>query len=206
MRKGTLAAALLLSALSTAAAFAQTEGETRLLRFPDIDKDKIVFSYGGDLWLVGAEGGTALRLTADPGEELFAKFSSSWPSPSFGGNTLPIDSKISPEGFEANWQTTEFGSPRITASLGIMDAAMWKGATIGVDLIEATPIYRMINRVAKYGLLFVVLSFATYFFFELLSRLQIHIVQYGLLGLSLSLFSLLLVSLAEPVGAVVRPR
>ncbi len=58
----------------------------------------------------------------------------------------------------------------------------------------------MINRVAKYGLLFVVLSFATYFFFEVLSRLQIHIVQYGLLGLSLSLFSLLLVSLAEPIG------
>ena len=77
---------------------------------------------------------------------------------------------------------------------------MWKGATIAVDLIEATPIYRMITRVAKYGLLFVVLSFATYFFFEVLSRLQIHIVQYGLLGLSLSLFSLLLLSLAEPIG------
>ena len=151
------------------------------------------------------KSGVSLRGTGSftvhfAGKELFAKVVSSWPSPSFAGNTLPIDSKISPEGFEANWQTTEFGSPRITVSLGIMDAAMWKGATIGVDLIEATPIYRMINRVAKYGLLFVVLSFATYFFFELLSRLQIHIVQYGLLGLSLSLFSLLLVSLAEPIG------
>jgi inner membrane protein len=77
---------------------------------------------------------------------------------------------------------------------------MWKGATAGVDLIEATPIYRMISRVAKYGLLFVVLSFATYVFFELLARLNIHIVQYGLLGLSLSLFSLLLLSLSEPIG------
>jgi inner membrane protein len=80
---------------------------------------------------------------------------------------------------------------------------MWKNATIvAVDLIEATPIYRMINRVAKYGLLFVALSFATYFFFEVLSRLQIHVVQYGLLGLSLSLFSLLLLSLAEPIGYI----
>ena len=94
----------------------------------------------------------------------------------------------------------EFGSPRIAASATVMDPAMWKGSTIGVELIEATPIYRMINRVAKYGLLFVVLSFATYFFFEVLSRLRIHIVQYGLLGLSLSLFSLLLLSLAEPIG------
>jgi inner membrane protein len=46
----------------------------------------------------------------------------------------------------------------------------------------------------------VVLSFATYVFFELLARLNIHIVQYGLLGLSLSLFSLLLLSLSEPIG------
>src|SRR4029453_12882299 len=66
--------------------------------------------------------------------------------------------------------------------------------------IEATPIYRMITRVAKYGLLFVVLSFAVYFFFELLSRLQIHVLQYALLGVSLSLFSLLLLSLSEPIG------
>src|SRR6185436_13811883 len=86
------------------------------------------------------------------------------------------------------------------ASPAILDPAMWKGAIIAVDLMEATPIYRMITRVAKYGLLFVILSFATYFFFEVLSRLQIHIVQYGLLGLSLSLFSLLLLSLAEPIG------
>ena len=76
----------------------------------------------------------------------------------------------------------------------------WNSKTIGVDLIEATPIYRTITRVAKYGLLFVVLSFATYLFFELLSRLRIHLVQYALLGLSLSLFSLLLLSLSEPIG------
>jgi inner membrane protein len=134
------------------------------------------------------------------GKELAATISSSWPSPSFGGNTLPLNSSISPEGFQAKWEATEFGSPRIASSAALMDPAMWKGTTIAVDLIEATPIYRMIMRVAKYGLLFVVLSFATYFFFEVLSRLQIHIVQYGLLGLSLSLFSLLLLSLAEPIG------
>ncbi len=58
----------------------------------------------------------------------------------------------------------------------------------------------MITRVSKYGLLFVILSFATYFFFEVLARLRIHIVQYALLGVSLSLFGLLLLSLAEPVG------
>jgi inner membrane protein len=134
------------------------------------------------------------------GKELAATFRSSWPSPSFSGNTLPLGSEVSAAGFEAKWEVNEFGSPRIVASPAIIDPALWKGATIAVDLIEATPIYRMITRVSKYGLLFVVLSFATYFFFELLSRLRIHVVQYGLLGLSLSLFSLLLLSLAEPIG------
>jgi tricorn protease len=69
------AAALMLSVSAATAAFAQNDGETRLLRFPDIDKDKIAFVYGGDIWLVGADGGAARRLTADPGEELFPKFS-----------------------------------------------------------------------------------------------------------------------------------
>jgi tricorn protease len=48
---------------------------TKLLRFPDIHNDLIVFTYAGDLWLVKSTGGTAARLTAHPGLELFAKFS-----------------------------------------------------------------------------------------------------------------------------------
>ena len=136
---------------------------------------------------VSFKSGISLRGTSSfalqyAGKELAATVRSSWPSPSFNGNTLPLNSTISPDGFEASWQTLEFGSPRIASSPGAFDPAMWKGASIGVELIAATPTYRMINRVAKYGLLFVVLSFATYFFFEVLSRLRIHVVQYGLLA------------------------
>ena len=49
--------------------------QTRLLRFPDIHGDRVAFTYGGDLWTASATGGTAIRLTAHPGVELFAKFS-----------------------------------------------------------------------------------------------------------------------------------
>jgi tricorn protease len=49
--------------------------QTKLLRFPDVHGDKVVFTYGGDLWLASASGGLATRLTAHPGLELFAKFS-----------------------------------------------------------------------------------------------------------------------------------
>ena len=56
-------------------AISPASGQTKLLRFPDIHGDKVVFTYGGDLWLAPAGGGTATRLTSHPGIELFAKFS-----------------------------------------------------------------------------------------------------------------------------------
>ena len=54
---------------------AQDEDLTRLLRFPDISKDKIAFVYAGDIWIVDANGGTARQLTSNEGMELFPKFS-----------------------------------------------------------------------------------------------------------------------------------
>jgi inner membrane protein len=58
----------------------------------------------------------------------------------------------------------------------------------------------MVDRASKYAVLFLALSFLTYFLFELVSRAHIHFVQYGLLGSSIALFSLLLISLSESLG------
>jgi tricorn protease len=55
--------------------FASHAAATKLLRFPDVWHDRIVFSYAGDLWTVGTRGGTATHLTSSPGLELFGKFS-----------------------------------------------------------------------------------------------------------------------------------
>ncbi len=53
----------------------ETSRQTKLLRFPDVHGELIVFTYAGDLWLVRTSGGTASRLTSHSGLELFAKFS-----------------------------------------------------------------------------------------------------------------------------------
>jgi tricorn protease len=63
--------AILVGLCFTTLAFAQT----KLLRFPDIYGDRVVFTYGGDLWTSSASGGSAIRLTAHLGVETFAKFS-----------------------------------------------------------------------------------------------------------------------------------
>src|SRR5215472_18626218 len=66
-----LASLLLLGLIAPRLAHAQT----KLLRFPDVHGDKLVFTYGGDLWTAATSGGLAIRLTSHPGLELFAKFS-----------------------------------------------------------------------------------------------------------------------------------
>lgn len=53
-----------------------SQAQTKLLRFPDIYGDRVVFTYGGDLWTTSTSGGTAVRLTSHPGVETYAKFSS----------------------------------------------------------------------------------------------------------------------------------
>lgn len=65
--------AVFLSALAWLPAAAQAD--TRLLRYPDISATQIVFVHGGDLWIVGRDGGTARQLTSHAGEELYPKFS-----------------------------------------------------------------------------------------------------------------------------------
>jgi len=68
-----LAAAL--AVLAAGFVLAQGLPEGRLMRFPDIHGDRIVFVYGGDLWLASARGGAAHRITTFLGRELFPKFS-----------------------------------------------------------------------------------------------------------------------------------
>ncbi len=72
LRRTLIVLAACVAALASAAPAA---AQTKLLRFPDIHGDRVVFSYGGDLWLASTDGGLATRLTAHPGLELFPRFS-----------------------------------------------------------------------------------------------------------------------------------
>ncbi len=49
--------------------------ESRLLRFPAVYDNQVVFSYAGDLYTVSRSGGTARQLTNYVGYEMFARFS-----------------------------------------------------------------------------------------------------------------------------------
>ena len=54
----------------------QAQNEAKMLRFPAIHGNQVVFSYAGDLYTVDINGGVARQLTNDPeGFEIFARFS-----------------------------------------------------------------------------------------------------------------------------------
>jgi len=54
---------------------ATAHAQTKLLRFPAINGDRVAFTYAGDIWTAPVTGGTATRITAHPGIEVFAHFS-----------------------------------------------------------------------------------------------------------------------------------
>ncbi|HBG24922.1 MAG TPA: protease [Rikenellaceae bacterium] len=74
MKRSLLIITMLLTFMGSLELMAANE-EARLLRFPDIHGDKIVFSYAGDIYIVPVEGGVARRLTSHIGYEMFPKFS-----------------------------------------------------------------------------------------------------------------------------------
>ncbi|HEV2205102.1 MAG TPA: hypothetical protein VGR36_01095, partial [Candidatus Acidoferrales bacterium] len=75
VRRIVFALAAILACAAVMGGDVQQMREGRLMRFPDVSNNTIVFSYAGDLWLVPASGGIARRITTDPGLELFPKFS-----------------------------------------------------------------------------------------------------------------------------------
>jgi inner membrane protein len=135
-------------------------------------------------------------------QQFYLQMSGSWQTPSFTGATLPELFEVNKDGFRATWQIpgdASSGSWQIGANLPCITQANME-PSVGVELQEAMPTYQMVNRAAKYGTLFLALSFGTYFAFEAVSKVRIHLAQYVMLGLSVSLFALLLIALAEPLG------
>ncbi|MGB0952806.1 MAG: hypothetical protein ACPG31_06255 [Planctomycetota bacterium] len=57
-----------------------------MLRYPDVSKTHIVFSYANDLWLVPRSGGMASPLASPSGGERFPRFSPDGQSVAFVGN------------------------------------------------------------------------------------------------------------------------
>jgi inner membrane protein len=123
-----------------------------------------------------------------------------WPHPSFFGQFLPEARTVTPEGFTAAWATTRLAANMDHRLNAYLRNNQGLDGLIGVRFVEPADSYVQSDRAIKYGLLFIGLSFTAFFLFEVLRRLAIHPLQYGLTGAALTLFYLLLLSLSEHIG------
>lgn len=131
------------------------------------------------------------------GKTTTVKLDSDWPHPSFKGNVLPDDHRISDAGFDANWSIPHLARnyPQLwtleTQSFNINEFKA------GVSLFESISLYTQITRAIKYGILFLGLTYITFLIFELGIKQRLHLIQYSVIGLALSMFYLTLLSVAE---------
>ena len=132
------------------------------------------------------------------------RLAADWPHPSFVGRHLPATRKVGKEGFQAVWRLSDLSSeaPRTLAACGDPACKPAEQYAFGVNLIDPVDVYVQAHRAVKYALLFVLLTFAAFFLFEILRDLRIHPVQYGLVGLALAMFFLLLIALSEHIRFV----
>jgi inner membrane protein len=131
------------------------------------------------------------------GKTTQVSMASNWASPSFTGNFLPDDKtkKISTNGFAANWIILHINrafSQQIFETLP--DLSVY---AFGVDFVIPIDQYQQNERASKYGFLVIGLTFLIFFLIQSISKINIHIFQYSMIGLALILFYTLLISITE---------
>jgi len=134
-------------------------------------------------------------------EHSSVRTSANWPSPSFTGRRLPAEREVLEDGFEALWKATSIGRnlPPIWIE-GQATPDMDLDGIFGVRFILPIGLYQLMDRALKYAIMFIGLTFVTYFLMETVARVRLHPLQYLLVGLANTLFYLLLLSLAEHLG------
>ena len=121
-----------------------------------------------------------------------------WKDPSFDGQYLPLSSEITDKAFKAHWKVLP---------LSHTYPQYWKDgpqdldkSDFGVRLIQPVDGYSKTNRCVKYAILFIALTFTFFFFLEILQKRQVHPMQYILVGIALTIFYTLLLSISEYTG------
>ncbi|NOR44825.1 MAG: cell envelope integrity protein CreD [Candidatus Delongbacteria bacterium] len=163
----------------------------------DHEAGKIIpFSYNLKL------DGSCELLFTPLGKETSVELRSEWADPNFTGNFLPNERDISDSGFVAKWNVMHLNReyPQNWEGEGLKNKI--KGSRFGVKLIIPVDDYRKISRSVKYLLLFVSLTFLMFFLSESIAKKKIHPVQYILVGLSIVIFFVLLLSLSEHVAFI----
>jgi inner membrane protein len=129
------------------------------------------------------------------GKETTARLTSTWQHPGFMGDFLPKNREISSNGFTAEWEIYDLNRniPQYTDNREFNLGE----SQFGISLITPVDQYQQTTRSVKYAVLFIALTFLSFFLMEILYEKRLHPMQYLLVGSGLVLFYILLLSLSE---------
>lgn len=113
---------------------------------------------------------------------------------------MPVQHQIDSNGFSADWQVLDLNRnyPQIWVE-NVSQRTVFS-SSFGVNLYTPVDIYTQTTRAAKYMIMFIGLTFLVFFLVEIFSSKKIHPIQYLLIGFSLCIFYLLLLSLSEHIN------
>lgn len=157
------------------------------------DGNQAVYNFSFDLNLQGSQ----FLGFAPLGKETSVQMASNWKDPSFSGSFLPEDRNVTKDGFSAKWQVLELNRNYPQSWVGDVNNDEIHQSSFGVDLLLPTNDYAKSIRSAKYALLAISLTFLTFFLVEIFNKNKVHPFQYILIGLALTLFYTLLISISE---------
>lgn len=165
-------------------------------------------------------GNESLTLVPRGGETSW-DVQSTWPSPSFAGDFLPLRRAVKADGFTSSHAitnlalgqsiiTTEDNAPPIVEGqqFGLIAAESARSAPVvggpsqaaTIGLIEPVDLYSQVDRSVKYGFLFIGFTFLAFLMFDVVGGARVAAAEYLLTGAGLVLFFVLLLAFAEVVG------
>lgn len=160
----------------------------------NVDEDKH-YSFNTEINLKGSNHFSVLPI----GNNTTVNINSNWLHPSYYGLFLPSSKDQIDDGFSASWKTNHIAAQSAISCL-TTDFSCNDNQAISVRLMDSIDHYVKNDRSTKYAYLFILLTFAAFFLIEVLKKMKIHGIQYGLVGMSLTLFYLLLLALSEHIG------
>lgn len=144
-------------------------------------------------------GSGALRLLP-LGNETKIEMAADWPHPNFIGASLPAAREIGDDSFTAAWALSYLARPYPSSwRAEDVNFASLPDSSVGVELVLPGDSYQQTDRIVKYGIMVIGLTFATIFVVGLLRVARAHTAQYLLVGASICLFYLLVLSLSEHI-------
>lgn len=162
--------------------------ETPYINFKEVAKDQN-FSIS-----LAINGSNSIKIIPI-GKTSTITMKSDWGSPSFGGFQSPVSRNVTPKGFTATWKVLHFNRPFAQDFFGkLPNLDQYSCQT---DFITPVDEYQQNERASKYGFLVIGLTFLLFFLIQAISKINIHIFQYTMIGIALVMFYTLLISITE---------